>query len=306
MEYFDITNELIIEREAKKRVRERQDNRESLKTNWEIGKLIVEAQGGEKRAQYGDKLIQNWSKTFTEKYGKGYNAVNMKRFRQLYLLYPNGSTVSNLSWSHIVELLPIKNNNERNYYINMVELNRLSIRELRSLIKTDSFGRLAYKDKNNIELIDTNYHLTIGDMIKDPFIIETNKNPESLNEKEIHQEIIAMLENHFLELGFGFALIGHEYKINIDGKIYRIDLLFFNYELNAFVVVEVKVKELQPKDISQINFYTNYIDKHLKKDYHNKTIGLLIVKKYNKLVLEYCTNNDIFITSYKLLKQEVN
>ena len=110
-----------------------------------------------------------------------------------------------------------------------------------------------------------------------------------------------MLENRFLELGAGFALIGHEYKLNIDNKTYRIDLLFFNYELNAFITIEVKLKELQHKDISQLQFYVNYIDKNIKKALHNKTIGILIVRKNNKLVVEYTINSNIYVTTYKIV-----
>ena len=138
-------------------------------------------------------------------------------------------------------------------------------------------------------------------MIKDPIIINTNNNIDKLDEKAIHRLIIEMLENKFLELGVGFTLAGHEYKLNIDGRTYKIDLLFFNTELNLYVVVEVKLRELKKEDISQIDFYVKFIDKHIKKNYHNKTIGLLLVKKKNKIILEYATRKNIFISTYKLV-----
>jgi len=139
-------------------------------------------------------------------------------------------------------------------------------------------------------------------MIKDPILLKIDKNINSLDEKAIHKYLINMLENRFLELGMGFALVGHEYKLIIENKTYKIDLLFLNYELNAFVVVEIKSQELQPRDISQLEFYVNYIDKNIRKSYQNKTIGLLIVKKNNHYVIEYTTSNDIYVTTYRLIK----
>ena len=208
--------------------------------------------------------------------------------------------MSSISWSQIVELLSIKNKNERNYYINQVILNNLSVRELRELIKSKAYDRLSYADKENIKLINNNTTLTIEDMIKDPILIKANNNVNKLDEKALHKYIINMLEDKFLELGMGFTLAGHEYKIKENNHTFKIDLLFFNVELNAYVVLELKTREAIPKDIGQLEHYVYLVDKHLKKANHNKTIGLLIVKKKDKYILEYTTNKDIFITTYKL------
>ena len=209
-----------------------------------------------------------------------------------------------LTWSHIVEILSIKNENERNYYINQVILNNLSVRELRKEIKSKAFDRLSYADKENIKLIaneEDKYNLTLADMIKDPIIIKTNKDINSLNEKVIHKLLIEMLEQRFLELGLGFTLAGHEYPLKINNKTYHTDLLFFNYEINAFVVVEVKNEEYKPSQIGQIRFYMDYIDKNIKKEYHSKTEGILIVKEKDKYVMKYINDKGIYITSFKLL-----
>ena len=233
-----------------------------------------------------------------------YSARELRKMRQFYILFPKwGSLSSTLSWTHYRYLLPIKNENERNYYINQVILNNLSVRELRDLIKSKAYDRLSYADKENIKLIDSNNStsLTIEDMIKDPILIKINKHVNKLDEKALHKYIIAMLENKFLELGMGFTLAGHEYKIKEDNHTFKIDLLFFNVELNAYIVVELKIREAIPKDIGQLEFYTHLIDKHLKKNNHNKTIGLLIVKKKDKYVIEYTTNKDIFVTTYKAI-----
>ena len=212
------------------------------------------------------------------------------------------TVLTQLSWSHYIYLLPIKNANERNYYINQVILNNLSVRDLRKEIKNKAFDRLSYADKENIKLIDeeNTTPLTIEDMIKDPIILKIDKNTNDVNEKVIHKYIISLLENKFLELGTGFALVGHEYKIKIGNSYNYIDLLFFNTELNAYIVVEVKTKESKPQDIGQLEFYANYVENNIKKNYHNKTIGILIVKKKNKYVIEYTTSNDIYVTTYML------
>ena len=302
--YYNEIREIALDVESSSKVREYEENSERVKAYFNIGKLIVEAQGGKVRAKYGNELIKKWSIKLSEEFGKGYDYSNLKRFRQFYLEFQkSGSLCHQLMWSHIRYLLPIKNENERNYYINQIILNNLSVRELRREIKNKAYERLSYADKENIKLINKNdNNLTMKDMIKDPILINTKENITQLEEKSLHKMIINMLEDRFLELGVGFALVGHEYKIKIDNKTYKIDLLFFNYEINSFVVVEVKTREFKPEDIGQLNLYINYIDKKIKKNHHNKTIGILIVKKKNKLVIEYITNKDnLYLTTYKLI-----
>ena len=302
MNYYEQVENLIKNNEINKKVRALQDNSETLLTYWNVGKLIVEAQGGKKRAKYGDGLIKEWGKKLSEKYGRGYDYTNLSRMRALFITFPNVGTLSqHLSWSHYYTVLPIKNINERNHYINQVILNNLSVRDLKREIKNKSFDRLSYADKENIELInDTNTPLTIEDMIKDPIILKSDLDTNKINEKAIHKYIISLLENKFLELGTGFALVGHEYKIMAGNKAYYIDLLFYNYLLNLFIVVEVKTRALKNQDIGQLEFYVNYVENNIKKNYHNKTIGILIVKKKNRYVIEYMTSNDIYVTTYML------
>ncbi len=299
--YFKQIENLIENTEVNKRVRQYKDNSETLHNYWNIGKLLIEAQGGEKRAKYGNGLIKEWSLIFVSKYGKDYEATKLRKMRQYFLEFKKCVTVSRISWSHIVEVLPVKNESARNYYLNLVILNNLSIRELRNQIKSKAYGRLSYADKENIKIIDdNNYNLTIEDMIKDPILIKVNNN--ELDEKALHEYIIEMVSNKFLELGTGFSLVGHEYKLYINNKTYKIDLLFFNIKLNSYIVVEIKTNKLQHKDISQLQFYVNYIDRNIKEQYNKKTIGILLVKKNDKLVIEYTTSNDIYVTTYELIK----
>ncbi len=183
----------------------------------------------------------------------------------------------------------------------MAILNNLSVRELQREIKNKAFDRLSYVDKNNIEIIsDNNTTLSIKDMIKDPIVLKSDKNMNKIDEQAIHKYIISLLEDKFLELGTGFALMGHEYKIHIDNKTYKIDLLFFNYKLNAFVVVEVKTRKVKHTDIGQLNFYVNFVEDNIKEINNNKTIGLLIVKENDKYIIKYITSDDILVTTYAL------
>ena len=302
MNYYEQVENLIKNNEVNKKVRALQDNSETLYTYWNIGRLIVEAQGGEKRAKYGDGLIKEWGCKLSKEYGKLYDQRSLRRARTFYIQFPKWVTVSpKLSWSQYCDILPIKDENERNYYINRVILDNLSVRDLRREIKNKSFDRLSYADKENIEIIsDMNSSLSIEDMIKDPIILKSDIDTNEINEKAIHKYIISLLEDKFLELGTGFALVGHEYKIVINNNTYHIDLLFFNTELNSYIVVEVKTRALKPQDIGQLEFYVGYVENNIKKNYHNKTIGILIVKKKNKYVIEYTTSPDIYVTTYML------
>ena len=166
-QYYKQIKELIETYEVNSKVRSIQDNHEKLHTNWKIGKTLVEAQGGLNRAKYGDGLIKKWAKDLEANYGKKYSQRSLIFYRKLYEVFPNVSTLwTQLTYSHFKSLLYIKNENERNYYINKVILNHLSVRELRDLIKSKAYNRLSLKDKENITLIENNNknNLTIEDI----------------------------------------------------------------------------------------------------------------------------------------------
>lgn len=248
------------------------ENNSRLNTYFEIGRLIVEAQGGEKRAKYGNMLIKEWSKELTDLYGKGYDYTNLSRMRQLYLTFQNVGPLGQLSWSHYRYILPINNNSKRNYYINLCLKQNLSKNQLIERIKNKEYERLEYKD--NIELISEDKEITMKDMIKDPILINIDNSIDKLSEKALRQFILEKIEEFLLELGYGFAFIGSEVKLGNS----RCDLLFTNYELNCFVVIELKIRKSEKYDIGQIQHYMHYIDENIKKDYMNDTIGLILCK----------------------------
>lgn len=183
-----------------------------------------------------------------------------------------------LNWSHIRAILPIKDINKRNYYINLCIANNLSKRELISAIKNNSYERLLFKPEK-IEIIGEyppNYNIESN--IKNPIIIKLAKNDLILKENDLQLKILSKLKNFFQELGQGYALIGNEYKINYGNKFYYIDILLFNVELNSYVVVELKLRELKKEDKAQVEFYMNIIDNTLKRKHHNNTIGIIVSK----------------------------
>ena len=304
MNYYNEIKSIIEKREINERVRSLQSNSDTLKSYYNIGKLLVEAQGGEKRAKYGNRLIKEWSVRLVEIYGKGYDYSNLSRMRSLYLIFENLAPVEQLfkiSWSHWKYLLPIKNENERNYYINQCILNNLSKRELIRLMKEKAFDRLAYTDKNNIKLIHLkeNNNYSLKDMLLDPIIININ-NKNNLNEKALRKYILEELRNFFLQLGTGFLYAGSEYKIEYMDKKFYIDMLLFNVNLNCYIAVELKLKNTTYKDVSQVQLYRKLVDNYLKKNFHNKTIGLIISKKNDKFILEYVSDDGIFLISYEV------
>ena len=268
----------------------------TLTTYFEIGKLIVEAQGGKERAKYGNGLIKEWSNTLTNLYGKGYDYTNLSRMRKMYLTFEKvGAVPQQLTWTNLSIILPLKEESKINYYINLCIKQNISSRQLKEKIKNKEYERLEYK--NNIELITHDKSITIKDMIKNPILIKTANSIDKLSEKALTKFILEKIEEFLLELGYGFTYVGSEYKLGN----YRCDLLFFNTELTCYIVIELKTKKLKPSDIGQIKFYMNYIDSNMKKGYMNKTIGIILCKENNNIVVKYCTDEKILMSTYKLI-----
>ena len=300
-EYYKEIEHLIIKNETNKKARTYQQNNEDLETKWNIGRLLVEAQGGESRAKYGNGLIKEWSKDFTEKYGKGYNQTNLKQFRQFYIIFPISRTLCDqLTWSHYRYIIPIKNENERNYYINLCIKQNLSVRELKQEIKSNSYDRLLDKSKKIEIITNQTENYNIKEHIKNPIIITLNEDEQILKEKDLQTTLLAKLKNFFSELGLGYTFVGNEYKIHYGNKNYFIDILLFNVETNSYVVVELKTRELRKEDKSQIEFYMNTIDNTLKRSFHNKTQGILITKHQDKFIAHFINNDKVTSVTYKI------
>ena len=293
--YNEIKNELI-NNEITKKVKDYSKNKSDLTTYYNVGKLLSEA-----GKRYGESIIKEYSEKLINEISKKYNERTLRRMRQFYYAISKGNwpTVStNLSWSHYSELLSIDNVNEINYYIKISIEQNLSVRQLRERIKNKEYERLDSKTK---EKLITKEETTLIDLIKNPIVIKNNNNKEIISEKMLQKIILEDLDDFLKELGDSFCYIANEYKIKIGNTYNYIDLLLYNYEYNCFVVVELKVTELKKEHIGQIEVYMNYIDKNLRKVTQDKTIGIIICKKDNKFIMEYCSDSRILSKEYILV-----
>ena len=293
--YAEIKSELI-NNEITKRVKDYSKNRSDLTTYYNVGKLLSEA-----GKHYGEGIINEYSRRLTEDINLRYtksSLYNMLKFYEFVEQNKFQTLSGKLSWSHYVELLSIGNIDEIKYYIMITEQQSLSVRQLRERIKNKEYERLDDTTKNKLM---TNASPTIVDLIKNPIVIKNNTNKEIISEKVLQKIILEDLDDFLKELGDSFCYIANEYKIKIGNSYNYIDLLLYNYEFNCFVVVELKVTELKKEHIGQIEIYMNYIDRNLRKVTQDKTIGIIICKKDNKFIMEYCSDKRILSKEYKLV-----
>ena len=295
--YKEIKNELI-NNEVYKRVKDYSKNKNELSTYYNVGKLLIEAQGGEDKAKYGNALIKEYSEKLTNEIGRGYTFSALSRMRQFYLLSEKIATLSQqLTWSHYCELLVFDNVDEINYYIKQTEIYNLSVRELREKIKSKEYQRLD--DNTKLKLINKE-ETVVSDFIKNPIVIRNKYNidKESITEKILQRLILEDIPSFLKELGEGFTFVENEYKIKIGNTFNYIDLLLYNIKFNCYVVIELKVTELKKEHIGQIQIYMNYVDKNIKIINQDKTIGVIICKKDNGYYIEYSSDNRIFSKNY--------
>ena len=288
--YNEIKNELI-NNEIYKRVKDYSKNRNELSVYYNVGKLLSEA-----GKHYGEGIIKEYSRKLTIEIGSGYGISNLKRMRQFYLIVEKGVALPHqLSWSHILAILPINNINEISISIEQ----NLSYRQLRKKIKSKEYQRLD--DNTKLKLINKE-ETVVSDFIKNPIIIRNkyNVDKEHITEKILQKLILEDIEKFLLELGTGFSFIKSEYKIKIGSTYNYIDLLLFNYTYNCFVVIELKVTELKKEHIGQIEVYMNYVDKNIKTINQDKTIGVIICKKDNGYYIEYSSDSRIYHKEYIL------
>ena len=291
MNYYDEIKNELVNNEIYKRVKDYSKNKHDLSTYYNVGKLLSEA-----GKSYGDGIIKEYSKRLTNELGKKYSYTYLTRMRQFYLLGKKVAPLAQqLTWSHYVELISLKNIDEIRYYIDISASQNLSRNELRNRIKSKEYERLDNKTKE--KLINKEDTL-VSDFIKDPIIINNSLNYIEISERVLEELILNDLENFLNQLGNGFSFIGSEYKIKIGNTYNYIDILLFNYQFNCFVVVELKVTELRKEHIGQIEIYMNYIDKNIRRIGMSNTIGLIISKYKNEYIIEYSSDSRIKVTTY--------
>jgi predicted nuclease of restriction endonuclease-like (RecB) superfamily len=279
-------------------------------TYWQIGRDIVEfEQQGSARAVYGKGLLDRLSRDLTLRHGKGFSRSNVVRIRQFYLTYPKGAKASHLlSWSHYVELLKLDDELERGFYEQQSVREKWSVPELQRQKKSSLFLRLAAgKDKNAILQLAAQGQIIAqpADLLRDPYVFEFLKVPEphQVSETDLETRLCDHLQPFLLELGKGFTFVGRQYRITLNNTHYRVDLVFYHRILRCFVLIDLKINDVEHHDIGQMNMYLGYFAAEENTEGDNPPIGIIFTRNKDELLVEYATyqmNSQLFVQKYQL------
>ncbi len=295
MNYYEEIKKELIKGETYDRAKDYSKDKNKIKVYFETGKLLSEA-----GKEYGKNIIKQYSEKLIVEVGKKYNYRTLYRMRKFYETFKSEKLtpmVSKLSWSYYIQLLSFKNDNEIIYYINIAIDNNLNKRQLQERIKNHEYDRL--NDETKAKLIELE-KLKVNDLVPNPILIKVNL-LEEISEYALKQAILNNIDDFLRQLGIGFTYVGNEYKIKFGTRYNYIDLLLYNIKYKCYVVVELKVTEVKKEHIGQIEIYMNYIDKNIKTFEENNTVGIIICKKNNKYVIEYCSDNRIIAREFELV-----
>ncbi len=270
-----------------------------LLSYWQIGQLIVEdEQQGKERAEYGKFVLKNLSKKLTLEFGKGFDESNLRNMRSFFQAFPIRDAVRHeLSWTHYRLLLRQENEEKKIYYLNESIENNWSYRDLKRQINSLAYERVLQHKKSPIDNIQS--------VLKDPYIFEFLglKTDEKISEKEIETAIIDHIQKFLLEFGKGFAFVARQQHIATDTSDFYIDLVFYNYILKCFVIIDLKTGELSHQDIGQIDMYVRMYDDLKRNEGDNPTIGILLCSQKDETIVKYSVINDknnLFASKYLL------
>lgn len=276
---------------------------------WQIGKSIVKEQNGEERAEYGTGLLKELSKQMTQDFGRGFTVANLKNMRQFYLIFPNGYALrSELSWTHYRLLMRVENDNARQFYMDEAVKSQWSTRQLERQINTFFYERLlSSKNKENVaqEIQTLEPEKTPEDIIRDPYVLEfLGLSPnDDFYESDLEQALITHLQKFLLELGRGFSFVARQKRITFDGRHFRIDLVFYNYILKCFVLIDLKIGDLTHQDLGQMQMYVHYYERELMNEGDNPPIGIVLCADKSDAVVRYTLpegETQVFASKYKL------
>lgn len=294
--YLENIRSYIISEQARTIVRDYSANKSKLETYYKIGKELAEA-----GKHYGEGIIKKYSVDLKNEFGKSYGFTNLNYMRQFYnfvLTFPNFQpVVGNLTWTHILILLPLKNLDEIKFYINLAIRDNLSKRALADRIKLNEYGRLTPETKLKLK---EEKEINQSEMVPSTIVIPSDKLKKELTEKVLEELVIKNISVVMKQLGEGYSFIESQYKINVGNKKNYIDLLLFNIKFNNYVVIELKAREFRKEDIGQIKLYMNYIDKEVKNITQNKTMGIIITKEVNEFVIRYIKEDNIAISTFDI------
>ncbi len=289
---------------------------------WNIGKAIYEVCGESDRAAYGKRVLNYISDRLTAEFGKGFSVQGLRNMRQFYLAFPKRSTLrSELSWSHYRLLMRVEDENARAFYTEESVKAGWSVRQLQRQINTMFYHRiLASKDKDRVaaEIQTTVPKPEYEKIIKDPYVLEFLDLPqnEHFYESELEQALIDHLQKFLLELGRGFSFVARQKHFNFDGRHFYIDLVFYNYILKCFVLIDLKTEDLTHQDVGQMQMYVNYYTRELMNEGDNPPIGILLCADKSDTLVRYTlpeNNTQIYAAKYmpympteEELKRELN
>ena len=286
-------------------------NSAMVEAYWDIGRQIHEARGGAERAEYGKGLLRYLSARLTEEFGKGFDVSNLSNMCQFYQTFPIRDALRHeLSWTHYRSLIRVENEAARNYYLQECIEGNWSTRQLDRQINTHTYERLlSSREDKGSEVGDNTIEIAIDSpnpksILKDPYILEflNMKESYSYQESEIEQILIDKLKDFMLELGKGFSFVARQKRITTGGRSYYIDLVLYNYILNCFVLIDLKVGELSAGDVGQMDFYVRLFEDKVKKESDNPTIGIILCSKRDENVVKYLVLDDskqLFSSKYK-------
>lgn len=274
---------------------------------WEVGEQIYHACGESERAAYGQYILQYLSERLTKEFGRGYTVRNLRNMRQFYLAFPIRHTLcAELSWSHYRQLLRVADEKARIFYMQEAAKSGWSVRQLERQINTMYYQRiLASRDKESVarEIQRLEPQPEYEKIIKDPYVLEFLDLPanEHYYESDLEQALIDHLQKFLLELGRGFSFVARQKHINFDGRHFYIDLVFYNYILKCFVLIDLKMGDLTHQDLGQMQMYVNYYTRELMNEGDNPPIGILLCAEKSDTLVRYTLpegNNQIYASKY--------
>lgn len=289
-------------------------NTAMVQTYWHMGQRIVEEeQRGKERAEYGQALIANLSRHLGEHFGKGFSVANLRNFRQFYLTFPElgenaTHRVANLSWSHIRLIMRLENEAERQYYLTEAGSQNWSVRLLERNIQSGYYRRLlSSQPAQNTPIASTaSTPPSLTDFIKDPYVLEFLDVPEDLSGKEslLEHAIISQLQKFLLELGKGFSFVARQMRISTETSHFYVDLVFYNYLLKCFVIIDLKTTKLTHQDIGQMDMYVRMFDALKRGEDDNPTLGIILCTDKDETVVHYSVlreSQQLFASKYQTL-----
>lgn len=290
-------------------------NSQMLNAYWEIGKHIVDfEQGGKQKAEYGKSLLTNLSKDLSLKYGRGFSRSNLNYMRLLYSKYPKCETLSHkLSWSHYYELLKVEDDLARAFYERQAISDNWTIRELKRQKKSGLFHRLAV-GKNKEEILKLSKEGQVfkseDDLSRNSYVFEFLNIPENYrySENELEKAIIDNVQQFLLELEKGFAFIGRQQRITLNNRHYYVDLVFYHIKLKCYVLIDLKIGEVEHEHIGQMKLYLGYYSKEIKEESDNEPIGLILSEEKDDIMVEYSMLNDsskLIVSKYQLFLPDI-